>query len=123
MRLETVLVVEDSEDLNRSLALRLAKAGFNVVTALDGKCGIEKVRAFDPDLILLDLALPRLSGTKFLEQLRDDPRLGAVAIVVLTGSQDPELEDKLARFGVQRIFRKPTRQKYVVDAVQEILRG
>lgn len=120
-RLETVLVIEDHLDLNRSLALRLEHAGLNVAQAHDGVDGLDKIRSLEPDVIVLDLHLPRLHGFRLLERLRRQPNLEQAPIVVITGDPDPEVEQRAERWGIRRFFRKPVRQREVVESVLEIL--
>lgn len=122
-RLETVLLVEDSEDLSRSLSMRLGQESYNVVPAFDGMEGLEKAERFDPDLVIVDIGLPRLDGMKLLHSLRMMPGMADTPTIVVTGSSDPDLEDRAWKFGVNRYFQKPVRQKHIVLAVSEILRG
>lgn len=121
LRLETVLLIEDSDDLNRSLSLRLRHNGYEVISAFDGAQGLQKIERFDPDLIILDLGLPKLGGVKLLHELRATEGLGDAPVIVVTGLTDPALEAKTKGFGVNRFFRKPVRQKEIVRAVREIL--
>jgi len=123
LRLETVLLIEDSEDLNNSLSLRLSQAGYQVVSALDGLEGLQAIEHHDPDLILLDIGLPKIGGQKLLHELRGMPEACKTPVVVITGLTDPSLEDKLRGFGISRFLRKPIRQKFIVQAVRDVLDG
>lgn len=122
-RLETVLVIEDHEDLNRALALRLEAEGLTVASAYDGIAGLDKIRRLEPDAIVLDLRLPRMHGFKMLHALRTHRNLREAPIIVVTGDPDPEIEKRAHSWGVARIFRKPVEQASVVQAVLEVLRG
>ncbi len=122
-RLETILLVEDSEDLSRSLSMRLSSEAYNVVPAFDGIDGLEKAEQFDPDLVIVDLGLPRMDGLKLLHSMRSLPGMGDVPTMVVTGSRDSCLEDRAWKYGVVRYFQKPVRQKHIVEAVGEVLRG
>lgn len=116
-RLETVLVVEDQRELNRALALRLTAEGLNVASAYDGITGLDKVRELEPDLIVLDLRLPRLHGFKLLHAVRNQWNLEEAPIVVLTGDPDPEIDKRAAGWGIRRVFRKPVDLREVVREV------
>ena len=122
-RLETVLVVEDDPDLGHALETRLGKEGWNVSVAGDGQCGIEEVERLEPDIVLLDLGLPRMNGFRVLEEIRRSPLTDRVPIVVITGRSDPELERKMENWGVSAVFRKPVELAEVVEAVAEVLDG
>lgn len=84
-RVRTVLVADDEPLMVEILARFLQQAGFNVLRAFDGREALEIVRSHDPDLLILDLKLPRLSGFDVVEQLRSDARTQALPIVVHTG--------------------------------------
>lgn len=121
--LKKVLLIEDSEDLNRSLTTRLRKESFEVFAALDGISGLEIAQLISPDLILLDLALPRMHGLKVLHEMRhtDDPVIAPV--IVMTGTRFEGLTNAPGKWGIERVLLKPMRQIHIVHAVQEVLRG
>jgi DNA-binding response OmpR family regulator len=79
-----VLIVEDEETLVRNLADKLKGEGFNVVTAGDGEEGLEKLRAEHPDLIVLDIMLPKLDGLSLCRMVRRDPSTAHIPIIMLT---------------------------------------
>src|SRR5215211_712803 len=79
-----VLVVEDEETLVRNLAEKLKGEGFSVVTAGDGEDGLEKLRAEHPDLIILDIMLPKLDGLSLCRLVRRDPATAHIPIIMLT---------------------------------------
>lgn len=79
-----VLIVEDEETLVRNLADKLKGEGFNVVTAGDGEDGLEKLRAEHPDLIVLDIMLPKLDGLSLCRMVRRDPSTAHIPIIMLT---------------------------------------
>lgn len=122
-RLETVLVVEDEKDLNHALSVRLQAAGVNVASAYDGITGLEKVARLEPDLIILDLGLPRLHGYKLLESLRREGKIVESPIVIMSGDPSHDLEAKARHWGVMRVFRKPVSVGYVAAEVVAMLNG
>jgi DNA-binding response OmpR family regulator len=79
-----ILVVEDDPDIRGSLADLFQWEGFAVAVARDGEDGLRVGRAFRPDLVLLDLAMPVLDGFGFLERWRADAATAAVPVIVLT---------------------------------------
>ena len=80
----TILLVEDEATLRDTLAYRMRTEGFQVVTAADGPAAIESVRKVHPDLILLDLMLPRLDGLEVCKQIRAYPQTQLTPIIMLT---------------------------------------
>ncbi len=81
-----ILVVEDEDSIRNVLQVRLANCGFSVVTARDGEEGLAVARAEKPDLIILDLGLPKLPGEEVCRQLRNDE--SNVPIVMLTAKTE-----------------------------------
>ena len=122
-RLETVLIIEDQEDLNRALALRLEHEGLSVICAYDGIAGLEKARLLEPEVIVLDLRLPRMHGYRLMQLLRQEPDLRDTPIILMTGDQSPELEKNAKAWGIEQVFRKPVKQRELVEAVSRTLAG
>jgi CheY-like chemotaxis protein len=81
-----VLLVEDDQFLRRACEKSLARDGLTVLTAADGEEALRAVQAQAPDLILLDVLMPRLTGIEVLRILRSDERTRAIPVIVLTNS-------------------------------------
>jgi DNA-binding response OmpR family regulator len=79
-----VLIVEDEETLARTLGEKLKDEGFNVLTASDGEEGLDKLRAEHPDLVVLDIMLPKLDGLSLCRIVRRDPAMSHIPIIMLT---------------------------------------
>lgn len=79
-----VVIVEDEETLLRNLAAKLQDEGFKVTTAADGEDGLDKIRSDHPDLIILDIMLPRLDGLSICRIVRHDTSLAHIPIIMLT---------------------------------------
>lgn len=84
MSQKKLLLVEDDPFLSSLLKIRLAKEGFEIVYAADGEEALELVRKEKPDLVLLDLILPKKSGFEVLETLRDDPRFVKLPVMIVS---------------------------------------
>lgn len=101
-----VLIIEDEELVARMYLKSLQFAGFEVQTANNGQSGIEAVRSFHPDLILLDVMMPGVDGIVILRQLKKDPVTNSIPVVILTnlsGDNDEKyaLENGAAAFWVK----------------------
>jgi DNA-binding response OmpR family regulator len=114
-----VLVVEDDPSVRGLLHTLLTGEGYDVATASDGLAGLVKASTDKPALILLDLMMPDLGGIRVLEELRNDPRLADVPVVVVTGKLDavPPLRDLL---GENNVFAKPFGVTELLARVAEI---
>ena len=101
------LVVEDNLEMNVFLSLALSRS-CRTVSAYDGQEGIEKALALNPDLILSDLVMPKVTGEQLVATLRANSRFDGVPIVLLTGhDDDPALRARLLRAGAQDYITKP----------------
>jgi len=101
-----VLVVEDNPDMNRFIAVVLGPH-YRVATAFDGKEGLDMALAFQPDLILSDVMMPRMSGERMVRALRKHRELAEVPVIMLTGKADDALRVDLLTEGVQDYLNKP----------------
>jgi len=93
-----VLLVEDSKFLRLATERALARAGYEVSAAVDGDQALEMAREKRPDVILLDLLLPKMPGPEVLKALKKDPATAGIAVVVLTGMSGKNA-DRLRRDG------------------------
>lgn len=121
-RKQLVLVVEDDPTTQEMMELMLAKEGLMVVTANNGRVGLEKMTKQLPDLILLDLMMPEMDGFEFVTYLRNDEKWRKIPVVVLT-AKDITKEDRIKlRNQVQNIFQKSgyDRNKLLLE-IQELL--
>lgn len=80
-----ILLVDDSKFLRMAIERALARAGYVVITAVDGPGALESARKEKPDLILLDMLLPKMTGPEVLKALKTDPATSTIAVVVFTG--------------------------------------
>ncbi len=103
-----VLVVDDHEDIRRSLARLIQSCGHESVTAADGEEGITSATANPPGLIILDLMMPRVTGFDVLRTLRADSRTKHVAIVVFSALHDPEFVEQALSLGANDYWVKGT---------------
>ncbi|HSH47269.1 MAG TPA: response regulator [Halomonas sp.] len=116
-----VLVVDDEPNILLSLEFLMQQAGFDVVTAEDGESALSRVAAAPPEVILLDISLPGISGFDVLERLRADPAHAAMLIIMLTAhGREVEREKGLA-LGADDYITKPFSTRDLVDKVQALL--
>jgi CheY-like chemotaxis protein len=101
-----VLVVEDTPDARDVLARMLRLGGFQPVTAEDGSVALGELEKKTPDLVLLDLMMPRMNGVQLLSRLRHDPRWATVPVILLTAVSEGHLITEAAELGVQDIILK-----------------
>lgn len=117
-----VLVVEDDPSVRGLLQTLLSAEGYDVATASDGLAGLVKASSRRPSLILLDLMMPDLGGIRVLEELRGDPALSDVPVIVVTGKIDAVagLQEVL---GEDSVFAKPFGVAELLARVAEVTGG
>jgi len=101
-----VMVVEDTPDTRNLMAKFLTYQGHVVQTAIDGQDGLDVIETFHPDVILLDLQMPRLDGLGFLQRIRQDPRWQAVRVIIFTGYDLMISAKQLADLAVEAVMIK-----------------
>jgi CheY-like chemotaxis protein len=103
--MKSILLVEDSRFLRLANERALTKAGYHVTTAADGEEALHLARTINPDLVLLDMLLPKVGGPQVLRALRNDPATAMIPIVVLS-SMSQSNEQKLKGEGAVAYFEK-----------------
>lgn len=102
-----ILLVEDNEMNRDMLSRRLVKRGFEVVIAVDGLIGLAMATSEKPDLILMDMSLPGLSGWEASQKIRSDPAISKVPIIALTAHAMAEDRDRAIAAGCDEFETKP----------------
>lgn len=114
--MRTILVVEDDADLRYMFKTALAFAGFNVREAGDGYDALRMIDVDPPDLVVLDLMLPTISGAVVQQEIAAQALTRDIPIVIVTGSSMPFDETRVAC-----VLRKPATPNQLVDAVRQCL--
>jgi DNA-binding response OmpR family regulator len=117
-----VLVVEDDPSVRGLLHTLLSAEGYEVSTASDGLAGLVKATASKPALVLLDLMMPDLGGVRVLEELRDDPELADIPVIVVTGKVDA-VPGMRALLGDDNVFVKPFAVAELLSRVGDVTGG
>ena len=113
----TVLLVEDDPDLLRLADTILRLEGYQPLTATDGEAAVALARRQRPDLIVLDLWLPRLDGWGVLDALQQDAALATVPVILVTASHEPSDRERARAARVARYVNKPVTADDLLDAV------
>jgi two-component system phosphate regulon response regulator PhoB len=117
-----LLVVEDERDLAEMLAYNLKRAGYQVSLAHDGAEGLNLARQQVPDLVLLDIMLPAMSGIEVARQLRTDPMTSGIGIVMLTARAEETDQVAGLAIGADDYVTKPFSMKVLLARVEALLR-
>lgn len=120
---KTILVVEDNQD-NRELVVKVLKInGYHVIEAVDGQEAIEKTKAENPDLILMDLFIPKIDGYEVTRRLKRDKDLKSIPIIALTAhAMKGDMEVALAA-GCDGYIPKPIDVRELPKQIEHFLKG
>jgi two-component system cell cycle response regulator len=116
-----VLVAEDSATQRAVCVDVLRDAGFEVHEAPDGRYALDICRIIRPDLLILDLGLPRLAGMDLLRKLRDDRKIGQTPVVIVTSDDRPETAEAAFYEGATDLLTKPVDAQDLIVRVQDAL--
>jgi CheY-like chemotaxis protein len=114
--LRTVLLVEDHVD-SRAMYAEFLRLDFDVVEAGDGVAALELMEHTCPDVIVTDLALPRMDGFELIQRIRQDDRLRHVPVIALSGYSGAEHQDRALEAGSDRVLLKPCLPETLARAV------
>ena len=119
-----ILLVEDDSLFVKMYQKKFAHEGLELEAAYDGEEGIEKIKSEKPDLIILDLMLPKMSGSEVLKQVKDDPEANAIPVIILTNlSTSADEVTKCIQMGVKETFLKTNvTPDQVVEAIRKYVK-
>jgi len=117
---KTVLVVDDEPHIVRQLAFVLGHAGFEVSTADNGVDAMASVRSSRPSVVLLDVMMPRKNGYEVCREIKDDPDLRGIVVVLLTAKGQPGDRERGLAAGADDYVLKPFSPAEVVQRVREL---
>lgn len=115
-----ILVAEDQADLREMIATSLAIAGHQVIPAVDGQEAVEQAEKTKPDLILLDLNMPRLDGSQVCAHLKAKDEFRNVPILIMSGGS-PELIEASLQAGAFECLQKPFELDHLIRRVEALL--
>lgn len=97
--MEKIVFIEDEKALQKMLSAALKEAGYSVIAASDGEAGLAAVRTEKPDLVLLDLILPKMDGFAVLGEIKKDETISRIPVIVLTNLESVEDVEKVVALG------------------------
>ena len=118
-----IMVVDDSITMRKVTTRVLERAEMDVVTAKDGLDAVEKLQDSVPDLMLLDIEMPRMDGYELATYMRNDARLKNVPIIMVTSRTGEKHRQRALEIGVERYLGKPYQEADLLRQVQETLRS
>ena len=117
-----ILVIEDAQNIQKLVGANLTARGHQVLVALNGEKGLSLAQLEHPDLILLDLMLPGMSGWDVLIALKADPRLRKIPVIIMTAQEQEREEDKVRSMKAAGYIIKPFAIDELMRQVKQALR-
>lgn len=117
-----ILIVEDEADVRNAVAYRLKAAGYSVITANDGQEGLETARREHPDLVVLDLMLPRMNGYQVCMALKYDEKYKNIPVIIFTAWKEEDNRKLAEDVRADAFISKPFEPEELMSKIRELLK-
>ena len=122
MPVKKIIVLEDEQVLQKALSIELLGAGFEVLSALDGVTGLSLVRKEKPDLVLLDITMPKMNGFDVLKKLKEDEETRSIPVIILSNlGQDEDKEKGSALGAADYYIKSSTDLSLLTEKIKKII--
>jgi CheY-like chemotaxis protein len=116
-----VLVIDDQPFMLKLISYNLRKTGYDVITETDGLKALERMEEIAPDLVVLDIRMPKISGTELCVRLRDDVRFAEIPVIILTSQLREDAEEAAMAAGATDFMTKPFSPTELLGKVERYL--
>jgi len=120
--IKKILIVDDERDMVEALTVRLEKNGYGVISAYDGLDGLEKAKRERPDLIILDLMLPKMDGYRVCALLKKDSRYSMIPIIIFTAKAQVSDRELGIELGAEAYITKPFDAQILLTKIKELIK-
>jgi CheY-like chemotaxis protein len=118
--MKKILLIEDEELIIKLLGKKLTDTGYEVALAMDGREGVDKMKEIMPDLVLLDVVMPRMGGFEVMAEMKKDPVLAKIPVIIISNSGQPlELERAKNLGAVDWLVKTEFDPKEVVEKIKK----
>lgn len=122
MEAKKILLIEDELDILKTSRIFLESEGFKVITATDGMEGLDKTRSENPDLIIMDIMLPKLDGYQACRILKFDDKYKYIPIIMFSARAQESDKQMGKEVGADAYITKPFEPKVLIDKIKELLK-
>jgi len=116
-----ILVVDDSQDMRSILSMRFRINGYDVIMAQDGQEGLDKIKEEMPNLVILDLMLPKIDGYEVCRMLKFDDKYKNIPIIILSALDQQEDREKAIGSGADAYFIKPFDLELLLNKIRSLI--
>lgn len=121
--MKKILLIEDEKMLKEMYTLKFSQEGFEVISVISAEEGLELAKKEKPDLIILDILLPRKNGVWFLKKKNEDPEISQIPIVALSNYDHPETRKEAIELGIKDyLIKTDYTPKEIVEKIKEYLK-
>lgn len=121
--MKRILIIEDDKFLRELMSQKLLSLKYEVVQAIDGEDGLNKVKKVKPDLVLLDLILPGINGFEVLEQIKADPEISSIPVIILSNlGQREDIEKGLKLGAIDFLVKAHFTPGEIVSKIEKIIK-
>jgi len=114
-----IFITDDDLNLVKAMQIRFQEAGFEVASAYDGQTCLEKIKMEHPDLIIMDVSMPKMDGYTVVKEIKSDQTLSHIPIIIMTGKD--QMEDIFKMEGVKEFIVKPFEFDDILGMVKKLL--
>lgn len=119
--MKKILIIDDEPDIIKVVKFRLIKMGYEVMTATNGKEGLEMVRPTKPDLVLLDFRMPFLNGDEVCKEIKKDESTKHIPVILMTASIQNALEENIQMMGADDYILKPFEPEELIKKIKRLI--
>ncbi|MBN2135441.1 MAG: response regulator [Acidobacteria bacterium] len=119
--MKKILVIDDERYINRLIEFNLGDEGYEVLTELSGAAGLENMKKNNPDLVILDIAMPEMDGLEVLQKMKEDHSLAGIPVIILTAKVMEEVEKKAKALHADAFLTKPFSPADLIEVVGKII--
>lgn len=116
-----ILIIDDEKDIVEMMKIMLRREGFEILTALNGKSGVIIAKEEIPDIILLDIMMPDVSGFQVCKELKEDPKTRDIPVVIISVKSSEMDITKALEMGATDYFKKPFTREVLIGKIKEII--
>jgi chemosensory pili system protein ChpA (sensor histidine kinase/response regulator) len=120
-KVRTVMIVDDSVTVRKVTSRLMERQGFEVATAKDGVDAMDQLRVIRPDVVLLDIEMPRMDGFEVLRSMQRDENLKGLPVIVITSRTDEKHKQQAMELGVNQYMGKPFQEAKLLATIEEVI--
>ncbi|OGS45696.1 MAG: hypothetical protein A2539_08060 [Elusimicrobia bacterium RIFOXYD2_FULL_34_15] len=118
---ERILIIEDEVNISRLLKVNLISADFEVDIANDGEEALEKINKFCPDVLILDIGIPKITGWEICGKIKSDPKYRNILVIIITAFAQKSDKDRALSLGTDAFFSKPFEIQTIIKKIKILL--